>query len=48
MYIKYFKKLKQQPTFTIIGFTEDIIVRELVKYVDFGYIQNPKNRIRYS
>lgn len=51
-YIKYFQKMKQQPTFTIIGFTEDIIVRELMKYVDFGYItQSEKDeldRLKYS
>jgi hypothetical protein len=38
MYINYFKKMRQQPQITIIGFTEDIIVRELMKFPDFGYI----------
>ena len=38
MYIKYYKKIQYQPTFVIIGFTEDIIIRELLKHIEFGYI----------
>lgn len=37
-YIKYFKQMQQQPSFIIIGFTESIIIRELLKYPEFGYI----------
>lgn len=37
-YINYFKKMKQQPQVTIIGFTERIIVRDLVKFPELGYI----------
>ena len=38
MYVEYFKKMRQQPQVTIIGFTEDIMVKELTKFTDFGYI----------
>ena len=29
MYIEYFKKMRQQPHVSIIGFTEDVMVKEL-------------------
>lgn len=52
VYIEYFQKMKQQPTFTIIGFTEGIIVKELMKYVDFGYItqseQDELNDLKFN
>lgn len=38
MYVEYFKKMRQQPQVTIIGFTEDVMVKELTKFTDFGYI----------
>lgn len=38
MYIEYFKKMRQQPQVIILGFTEDIITKELMKFTDFGYI----------
>jgi hypothetical protein len=37
-YIRYFKRMRQQPQVTIIGFTESIMVKELMKYPEFGYI----------
>ena len=44
--------MKQQPNFIVIGFTEDIIIRELLKYSEFGYItENEKeelNLLKYS
>lgn len=45
MYINYFKKMRQQPQITIIGFTEDIIVRELIKFPDFGYITKTEQEL---
>ena len=51
-YIRYLRKMKQQPSFVIIGFTEDIIVRELLKYPELGYITDDErdelNNLRYS
>ena len=52
MYIKYFKRMRSQPNFFIIGFTESIIVRELLKFTHFGYITDSEkselDRLRYS
>lgn len=45
MYISYFKKMRQQPQVTIIGFTENIIVKELMKFPEFGYITKEEQEI---
>ena len=38
-YIYYIKRMKQQPSIIIIGFTEKIIINELLKFPDLGYIK---------
>ena len=37
-YIDYFKRMKQQPNIFIIGFTENIVIKDLMKYPELGYI----------
>ena len=38
-YIDFFKQMKTQPWVTIIGFTERIIIKELQKFPELGYIK---------
>ena len=38
MYIDYFKNMRQNPQVTILGFTEEILVKELMKFPEFGYV----------
>ena len=37
-YIDYFKRMKQQPNIFIIGFTENIVIKDLMKYPELGFI----------
>lgn len=39
-YIDFFKNMKQQPQITIIGFTEKIIIKDLLKFPELGYIKD--------
>ncbi len=52
MYIDYFKKMRQEPQVTIIGFTADILIKELLKFPEFGYITTPEkeeiDKLRFS
>ncbi len=38
VYIDHFKLMKEPVQITIIGFTEDIVMRELMTYPEFGYV----------
>lgn len=40
IYIDFFKNMKQQPQVTIIGFTEKIIIKDLLKFPELGYIKD--------
>ena len=45
MYIGYFKKMRQHPQVTIIGFTEDTIVKEIMKFPELGYITKSEQEL---
>ncbi len=38
IYIDHFKLMKEPVQVTVIGFTEDVVIRELMTYPEFGYI----------